>query len=280
VDFKKYAKIIMAIDIWGDKPKSQTDATTVDEEIAALIQAHEDDEDAHLEAGESLQSHKASEIIDHLALSIVNDKIANGEVDLSKLSASELQAYICFESLDNWLKSSTGVTAKILNASLITSGTLNDLKYLIADGNVNLNIASFDYDMYFQTALQLFSTTSQIVYFGIGFQEGISEDAFVGFKVLNGTLYACIVDTPDDESTEHLHEITGVNITDLNVYKVYYDQALAKFYFYVNGILKYTHDGDVPLNLPQYIFTYTIQTTTTMHRDLSVCYLLYSRKIN
>ena len=65
----------MAIDIWGDKPKSQIDATTIDEEIAALIQAHEDDENAHLETGESLQSHKASEIIDHLAKSIVEDKI-------------------------------------------------------------------------------------------------------------------------------------------------------------------------------------------------------------
>lgn len=65
----------MAIDTWGDKPKSQIDNSTVDEEIDAKIDDHLADPDAHLEAGQSLQSHKASEIIDHLAKSIVEDKI-------------------------------------------------------------------------------------------------------------------------------------------------------------------------------------------------------------
>ena len=65
---------------WGDLPKSQEDPTTVDQEIDAKIQNHLDDPDAHLEAGQSLQSHKASEIIDHLARSIVTDKIAHGAV--------------------------------------------------------------------------------------------------------------------------------------------------------------------------------------------------------
>ena len=65
----------MAIDTWGDKPKSQIDASTVDEEIDAKIDDHLADPDAHLEVGQSLQSHKASEIIDHLAKSIVEDKI-------------------------------------------------------------------------------------------------------------------------------------------------------------------------------------------------------------
>lgn len=63
------------METWGDKPKSQVDPSTVDEQIAADIQNHLDDPDAHLETGQSLQSHKASEIIDHLAESVLNDKL-------------------------------------------------------------------------------------------------------------------------------------------------------------------------------------------------------------
>jgi hypothetical protein len=63
------------MDTWGMLPKSQINPSTVDEEIAALVAVHEADPDAHLEVGESLQSHKASEIIDHIAKSIVEDKI-------------------------------------------------------------------------------------------------------------------------------------------------------------------------------------------------------------
>ncbi|MFA7662625.1 MAG: hypothetical protein WCX88_01790 [Patescibacteria group bacterium] len=80
----------MTIDIWGDKPKSQVDPTTVDQEIAALIAAHEADENAHLEVGESLQSHKASEIIDHLAKSIVEDKLDDGAISSRCITTDQL----------------------------------------------------------------------------------------------------------------------------------------------------------------------------------------------
>jgi len=60
---------------WGMLPKSQEDNSTIDEEIDSKIQDHLDDPDAHIEENQSLQSHKASEIIDHLAESIVNDKL-------------------------------------------------------------------------------------------------------------------------------------------------------------------------------------------------------------
>lgn len=65
----------MANPNWGLLTKSQVDNEKVEEAIARLILVHEEDEDSHLGVGESLQSHKASEIIDHIAESIVNDKI-------------------------------------------------------------------------------------------------------------------------------------------------------------------------------------------------------------
>lgn len=66
----------MSTDIWGALPKAQDDSTTIDQAIATAILNHDNDSDAHLENGQSLQSHRASEIIDHEAESIVNDKIA------------------------------------------------------------------------------------------------------------------------------------------------------------------------------------------------------------
>lgn len=61
--------------IWSNLAKAVNDATTIDEALATAVQAHDDDPNAHLEAGQALTTHRAAEIIDHLAESVVNDKI-------------------------------------------------------------------------------------------------------------------------------------------------------------------------------------------------------------
>ncbi len=66
--------------VWGMLPKSQIDSETIEGAINRLILVHEQDEESHLGTGESLQSHKASEIIDHLASSIIADKIKLNEI--------------------------------------------------------------------------------------------------------------------------------------------------------------------------------------------------------
>lgn len=82
----------MSTQAWGDLEKSITDPSTIDQEIDAKIITHLDDPDAHLLAGQSLQSHKASEIIDHLARSIVTDKLAEYAVTAIESSRSILTA--------------------------------------------------------------------------------------------------------------------------------------------------------------------------------------------
>lgn len=61
--------------IWGSLDRAVNDDTKIDEAIEIAIDAHMANPDAHLGAGESLQSHRAAEIIDHRAESVVNDKI-------------------------------------------------------------------------------------------------------------------------------------------------------------------------------------------------------------
>ena len=80
------------METWGDLPKSQVDATTIDEEIDDKIQDHLDDPDAHIEDGQSLKSHKASEIIDHLAKSIVEDKIDDGAISSRCITTDQIIA--------------------------------------------------------------------------------------------------------------------------------------------------------------------------------------------
>lgn len=75
---------------WGMLAKNQEDNETIEQAIDRLIEAHLADSNAHLEEGESLQSHRASEIIDHLATSIVEDKIKDGEVTGPKITNDQI----------------------------------------------------------------------------------------------------------------------------------------------------------------------------------------------
>lgn len=61
--------------IWGNLAKTNSDNTLIDEAISAAVTSHNNDPDSHLSEGQALQSHRAAEIIDHLAESVVNDKI-------------------------------------------------------------------------------------------------------------------------------------------------------------------------------------------------------------
>lgn len=63
-------------EIWGNLGKTLLDPKLIDEAIAEYIANHNNDPDAHLEDGQMMQSHRASAIIDHLAESVVNDKLA------------------------------------------------------------------------------------------------------------------------------------------------------------------------------------------------------------
>ena len=73
----------MSTETWGNMPKSLDDAETPEEMAERVVEAHNDDPDAHLEEGQSLTSHRANEIIDHVARSIVGDKISTVE-DVSR----------------------------------------------------------------------------------------------------------------------------------------------------------------------------------------------------
>jgi len=82
----------MANPVWGLLQKSLTDSTTIETRVDEKIAEHEADEDSHLGVGESLQSHKAAVIIDHLAESIITDKLADLAVTGAKITNDQIVA--------------------------------------------------------------------------------------------------------------------------------------------------------------------------------------------
>ena len=112
----------MANPTWGMLAKSLVDDETIEEAIGRLILAHNEDEEAHLGAGQSLFSHKASEIIDHVVASIIADKIKDSEVTTSKLSCDRFEVHPSFESLDCWVPAGVGDVWLRLGFAVVATG--------------------------------------------------------------------------------------------------------------------------------------------------------------
>lgn len=103
----------MSIPVWGLLEKSQVDPETIEDAILRLIAVHEADPTAHQGAGESLELHKASTIIDHLADSVVAEIIKDGEVIVPKFGFDRFFVMPELESADAWNKTQEGTGAAI-----------------------------------------------------------------------------------------------------------------------------------------------------------------------
>lgn len=271
--------ILMSVEVWGNLAKAQDNAQKINEGIDEAIAAHTADPDAHIEAGESINDHKVAPTIDHPAGSVLNDKVPPGEVDQSKLSDTEIQIYTAFESLDGWSKSGTGVTNTVLSVFFQTAASANDQKTLSTEplgiGDVNTYVK----DTFFQTGIKVENSGDILIYFMTGGFEDDDSDSGFGFKIEDGKLYAIIVKAVASSRTEYVTEISGITLTDMNIYKAFFDFSEGKIYFYVNGILKYTEDTNLPVDTSPTLFVYSIMTKENTSKRMGAAYFLYSREI-
>lgn len=120
------------VQIWGNKPRAVNDGTLIDEAIGLAVSSHNDDPDAHLNEGQSITTHRAAEIIDHLAESIVNDKLANKARTYVAIVGSGLEGdYDSLESAITYAKSVGGGTIFLcagdyyLSTKVILDETIN-----------------------------------------------------------------------------------------------------------------------------------------------------------
>jgi hypothetical protein len=70
----------MSIENWGLLTKSQTDPETIEDAIRRIVAEHEADPNAHLGAGESLETHRTFDILDHPQGSVLADKYTSREL--------------------------------------------------------------------------------------------------------------------------------------------------------------------------------------------------------
>lgn len=242
------------METWGDLPKSQIDNSTVDEEIDALIQAHKDDPDSHLEAGQSLQSHKASEIIDHIARSVVRDKLCFDRFQIDEH----------FSSIDAW-ESSAGVALDTLaQCSLTTLAVTNNIQYLYAlPADSMQDGAKPQNNPVWQARIKCENSTAQEIYFG---QFDLDVPSGVGFKIVNASLYAFYI---DNAGAEHLTAIAGITVNgEWHNYR-YNITAGYNILFYVDDILKVTLNT-ITLTTVQMFAYFRIKTTANSEKIIYI----------
>lgn len=238
----------MALPVWGNLEKSQIDNETIEEAIVRLIQAHEDDPNAHIEVGESLQSHKASEIIDHIVASIIADKIKDGEVTVPKLLWDKFLITAEFESLDGWKQGGVGTETItcILGGTKIETGNINgNTAYIFCSPAYGFGeVPNFDRHPLFQLRLRIMDKGFAEVHLHVG-QAGFQAagNDYIGFRFDEGDIFAVC---RQNASGETAVDITGaIESEDPHDYKVIY-YSTEKVEFYIDGVLKTTIATNIP----------------------------------
>lgn len=239
----------MSIQSWGGLQKSADDDETIEEAINRLISVHEGDSEAHLGVGESLQTHKAEDVIDHPASSVLRDKIA--------FDRRIFDYY--FNTLDG-VSVTGGVELNTSGVLLIaTSGALNNQQmFQILNDDVNFYSASMAKYPVFEISLVLPAITTQQLYIINGSD---SDWSGFGFKIVNATLYGVYFDSSNSEHTTNLGSVSANTIYRL---RAEYSSD-GTIYWFVGG----TQVGSVvPTSLsdPQAFFTILVKATSAVVR--------------
>lgn len=240
------------MDTWGSLPKSQVDNSTVDEEIDVKIQAHDDDPDAHLDANQALQSHKASEIIDHLAYSVLRDKLAFDRFTIDTI----------FESIDAWYISGNVYIGDINCLIVQTTASLNSIAFAwIGIGDATQGQSNYSQDPEFQVRVFFDDISNIIAYFG-----PVDPDIpnGFGFKQLNNKLYAVYFDDSDSEVVHEIYTLTeGIRL----IVWCRFDHNINTHFWYINDDLVYSVVYNHTLNMDVFV-EFWVKTTDTVFKRL------------
>lgn len=221
--------INMSVETWGQMAKSADDAEKVEQAISRLIAEHEADPSAHLGAGESLEAHRANEIIDHPAGSVVSDKISFNDYILQ----------MPFISLDGF---QSGGMVNVIFPQLVMDvdweTPIPSYAVFSAPKLASLNFLNYEF------VLRCLTTTQN----GIGsnfYQFGI-YDNFVysgSTKIING-FYFSLENRQifgRFKTASHDYSVFLVNVDELtgpDLWNITYSPVDELLKFYINGELK------------------------------------------
>jgi len=225
----------MSVETWGEMPKAQDNSQKIDEAISVAISAHNDDPDAHLGAGQALDSHRAAEVIDHLAYSIVSDKL-NDSLFQNKLFLTS------FSTVDIFAHQESSHTLEINGIIFWTSTVLNNIAYY-ALRSVLEPVSSFLQNPVLVVPFSLSCTNSYLAYVGIGDLSITYDNSFAGFKFYGGHVYARTY----SETTSHetLVDLGAFNQYQTYILRIEVTQG-SNVKFYIDESLVATITTDIP----------------------------------
>lgn len=211
----------MALPLWGELEKELDDPETIEEAIGRLIAAHEQDPEAHLGEGESLEEHKSETVIDHPPGSLLPDKWSYGDYDF-ETSFESLDGFDIVGNLTN--SSWPGILADIFDGGGdVASLKINLLGVLIP------TTLTVDYlcDVYFYV-----DSSDDLEVIDIGVSNNAMTTRYLGFRVSGGNLYGVARWSGSEQLTANLGDVSDGTIKFV---RVYYDSGANILYFYLNG---------------------------------------------
>lgn len=247
----------MTLPLWGSLEKSQDDPETIEEAIARLVEAHNDDSEAHLGAGQSLEAHKTEGMIDHPAGSVASDKLAQKRFVVTN-----------FESLDGWGVFATGTGTRYLNfpGVVLQTGTTTSSRstlYTGQDGFTNFDTAK---SFMLKYVIRLSHSSGLTFRFGIGALGGGDGTAGVGF-IYDGTNLKAYY---EDEEVVTTGSAITCDITVAHVYEVRYVGGSDSFGFYIDGVLVATLSHTFVDTQADILFNFNLYNTTGAQRQMYV----------
>lgn len=219
--------ITMTVLNWGDLTKNQEDSETIEEAIARVVAEHNDDEESHVNTGQSLEAHKSADVIDHPAGSVVSDK----------KSYIEIKYESNFDSIDSF--ATGGDVTSEFNAALLyieQGGTTNS--YLKGASAISTGIDLFATEWLYQIVGFMDSTTSKFeMTFGVSgnsFSPSSVEHAGARFRLDGSILYAEI----DPPTGTTVSESLGTfDLSDPHIFRIHNNLVSGYVEFYIDGVL-------------------------------------------
>jgi len=241
------------------------DPQTIAEKIATEFATHNADDSAHGQSAEAIYNHRIAEILDHL----------DGSISLNKLVDQKNVLVSSFESLDLWQTKSGYSGSTILGLLLQTGNVSGVAAFLTADVSNWSTVADPARNPFFQTTIAISSNSDCFGYIILGTINFDGTDSQVGFKFVNGSLYALITNTDGESQTEHTHLISDVDITLPHTYKCVVNNTDQEVYFYIDGVLVYTETTYFPDSGSPGFAAYYIKNTAASNKFLNASYLYF-----
>lgn len=251
---------------WEHLPKNQTDPETIEEAITRIVQEHDDDPEAHLDAGQSLEAHKNSDVIDHLADSIINDKIKDNQISPSQLSFGNKFVFLGITTLDSFDVSAVGSSALAElsgfgRAHLVGGDTIgNKTTCHLNPGYIDMIDTD---DPIFECRIEDIGDSTSDVAVAIGIDDAFATShRIIGFiyKLSTDKIYSFYRYGPIGATTLVEHEI-GSSYFSGKIYRIEVDSTAKTITWFVDGVVVWTVDytGKTILNNGSNLFTFSIK---------------------